>query len=290
MKKKLFVFSDVHGCFDALRQSLKEAGYKSNDPDHILVSLGDNFDRGAQSANIYKWLKERQCICIRGNHESFLLEALESGIDGEYVLFNFLRNGLDQTIQSFSHTNFNPTVKPADIDNAIKYINRNYPDLKKWIEDMPIVYQTKNYIFVHAGIHPFKRVEQSVLDTDFCLWDIEYSHYPIDMTQKTVVIGHHHAFRVRAKGEAEGYHESDLRLPWTGNIDEHRPVRFGNKIAIDPCSNYTNKVNVLVIEDELLEEAPKVETPTVNFDEFVVDPTMTWATYNVDTTTTVRFR
>lgn len=35
---------------------------------------------------------------------------------------------------------------------------------------------------------------------------------------------------------------------------------IGNKIAIDPCSNLTHKVNVLVIDDEPLEESPEENT------------------------------
>ena len=82
---------------------------------------------------------------------------------------------------------------------------------------------------------------------------------------------------------------------------EHAPVRFGNKIAIDPCSNLTHKMNILVIEDELLEEEKKEEVeqrpeePTITVSRGDmgsfrvagewVDPTITNYTYTAYTTT-----
>lgn len=295
MKVKLFVFSDVHGHYEALRVALREAGYNKSDPTHRLLSIGDNFDRGVQSAHVYQYLKDNKAICVKGNHETFLEEALEKGMDGEYVLFNFLRNGLDQTIQSLSGFKFGVYEDTNRIGAAIAQINCLRPELKEWLANMPLVYQTKNYIFAHAGIHPYSRLDHSLQDKDFILWDIEYSHCPVDSTHKTVVIGHHHAFRVRQRAEENGYCEDILHLPYYGNQDEHRPVRIGNKIAIDPCSNYTNKVNVIVIEDELLEEEVKVEEqsePIFNENVFSIgiDPTATWATYYNDPTTTIRFR
>ena len=41
---KYFIFSDVHGEYDALSTALREAGYDSSNKTHKLVSLGDDFD------------------------------------------------------------------------------------------------------------------------------------------------------------------------------------------------------------------------------------------------------
>ena len=82
------------------------------------------------------------------------------------------------------------------------------------------------------------------------------------------------------------------------NHDENRPVRIGNKIAIDPCSNLTKKVNVLVIEDEPLDAKPEKEEPTEEV-KLKVGGDLRGYTYNAnvwdtnvwhDTTTTIRYR
>lgn len=262
IKNKYFVFSDVHGESEALQTSLKEAGYDKYNPRHILVSLGDNFDRGPDSKGVCNILFHRQdTVLVKGNHEGFLEEMLEKGIEGEFVLFNILHNGLDKTLESFSNCSIERVVSAADFnamidiakDNVRHYCSKG---LLQKIKDMPLYYETKNYIFVHAGFEPDMPWQTS--SQDVMLWDIEYSHIPIRSTNKTVVIGHNHAFRVRNRAKEDGYRESPVGLPWTGNTDENAPVRIGNKIAIDPCSNLTHKVNVLVIEDEPL-ESEKVE-------------------------------
>lgn len=258
IKNKYFVFSDVHGESEALQTSLKEAGYDKYNPRHILVSLGDNFDRGEDSKGVCNILFHRQdSILIKGNHEEFLEEMLEKGIEGEFVLFNILHNGLDKTLESFSNCSIGKVISAADFNAMIDIARSNVKHygsngLLQKIKNMPLYYETKNYIFVHAGLEPNMPWQES--SRDVMLWDIEYSHRPISSTTKTVVIGHNHAFRVRNKAKEDGYRELPLGLPWVGNTDENAPVRIGNKIAIDPCSNLTHKVNVLVIEDEPIEE------------------------------------
>lgn len=168
-------FSDVHGQYSALSNSLIEAGYDFRNKDHILISIGDNFDRGNESARVYDLLNQNKAICIKGNHETFLEEALEKGTDGEYVLFNCLHNGLYNTLQSFAGVTFENTINVKHIDDSIKWINSNYPKLKTWLHNLPLYYETKNYIFVHAGIDPNLRNWKDTPE-DFMLWDIEHSH------------------------------------------------------------------------------------------------------------------
>ena len=44
--KTYFVCSDIHGFYKEWVKSLKEAGFNKNNPEHILIVLGDIFDRG----------------------------------------------------------------------------------------------------------------------------------------------------------------------------------------------------------------------------------------------------
>lgn len=261
MKVKLFVFSDVHGEHEALVQGLREAGYDSSNPSHKLVCIGDLFDRGPGSKRLFDIMMKGQNIWIKGNHETMLEEALEKGLDGEFVFFNMLHNGLDKTISSFSDYNLDGVVSMGQLELAIKRARaytRGGKTVLSVLKTLPLYYETKNYIFVHAGLDPYV-YDWKLTPEDFMTWDIEASCLPIESTRKTVVIGHHHAFRVRAQGEEKGWAPERIGIPYYGNNDEHAPVRFGNKIAIDPCSNLTHKINILVIEDELLEEEKQEE-------------------------------
>lgn len=289
-KNKYFVFSDVHGEYDALIESLEAAGYEHTNPKHILVSCGDNFDRGPKSRQVYEFLQTHKGTYIKGNHDVMFEEFLDKGMDGEYVLFNILHNGLGATIASFGgvkELNFTPVL----VDDISKRLRNGR--LYAFIKAMPLYFETKNFIFCHAGVDP-KVNDWKETDEHFMLWDIEYSHRSVpNVGDKTVVIGHHHAFRVKENADTtfdnwirqgEGLYRMDVKncpiVKVYGNTDEHSPYFNGNKIAIDGCVNLTKKVNVLVIEDYPLEEPEvKEEARTTIEQSFIGDGiTVNWGT------------
>lgn len=280
---KYFIFSDVHGEYEALIQSLEEAGYDSSQENHILVSLGDNFDRGPASKQVWEFLKRRKAICVKGNHDAMFQEYLEKGMDGEFVLFNILHNGLGKTIESFAGLKSDQPLSIDDLNKIRHKIIGNY-NVLEWIKKMPLYFETDTMVFVHAGIDP-KLGDWKQTSEDYMLWDIEDSHKSCpNVLNKIVVTGHHHAFRVRERGINEcgdsninsiffqtnsSYDDGtgerhSCRIKTYGNTDENRPYVNGNKICIDGCTNLTKKVNVIVIEDfpKIEKEEPKIETVT----------------------------
>ena len=70
---KYFVFGDVHGFYKELISKLKRKGFDENNPEHMLLSLGDNFDRGKENYKMFEFLKrmnnKKKIILIKGNHE-----------------------------------------------------------------------------------------------------------------------------------------------------------------------------------------------------------------------------
>ena len=95
--KIYFVYSDIHGYFDEWMTSLNESGFDFDNKDHILVVLGDIFDRGRQPKEIYEFIKsfrDNRLILIRGNHEYLLLDLVRRG----YPLEHDEHNGTAQTL------------------------------------------------------------------------------------------------------------------------------------------------------------------------------------------------
>ena len=257
--KKYFVFSDVHGEMSALEASLAEAGYDRYNKDHILISLGDNFDRGKESVGVYEILRSnKRSICIKGNHEFFLEEALENRNLTSSILFNYLHNGLDETLESFSHfCDFNKSdsnkVSKEYISAMIEEINSGYKDLLSWLKNMPYYYETEHYIFVHANIDG-TIPDWKNTDPYFMVWDIDNIFSNIYNTKKTIIFGHYNTDIIREKIQENRVRENLLRMVAYGNQDKFRPVKIGQRIGIDGCSNLTKKINILVIEDEPIEE------------------------------------
>ena len=263
-KYTLFVLSDVHGYYKEMLDSLKNAGFNEKKYNHKLLCLGDWADRGPDALAVYEYLKkltdEGKAIVTRGNHDKFFIDFLQ----GSYSPFNYLHNGLNETIADFWHRTapfeswcmlegnceMNQINYAKWVDICRKDINEEYPELLPWLKSLPKYFETKNYIMVHGAIdtkvpdwhHPhcyrYNLTDWDALDFN----DGSFFGESITNTDKTVIIGH---FGTRALREMynlpiEEGHEDDILTRDDGKV-----------IAIDATTAASKKVNVLVLEDEL---------------------------------------
>ena len=53
-KKKFFVVSDIHGCATVFKSCLRSAKFEKDNPNHVLLCLGDCFDRGFENVEVLK--------------------------------------------------------------------------------------------------------------------------------------------------------------------------------------------------------------------------------------------
>ena len=266
--KTLFVVSDIHGDYDALTNGLREAKYDENNESHLLIVIGDLFDRGTQSKEVYEYLRrltdEGKAIVTRGNHDLMFQDYLEGGD----CLFNFSHNGFDKTLDSFlERTRAFESYMLIDLhmmdagyediekcfsqfqNNSRKLILQEYKGIKEWLNDLPDYYETENYIFTHGCIdtkakdwHFPEKMHYDYEGWNACHWtDSDFFGKKIKNTNKTVVVGHWHTDVIR-----ERY---GLKYDGTNKI----LVRDdGQIIMIDTCTPITHKVNVLIINDEKL--------------------------------------
>ena len=90
--KKYFIVSDIHSFYTPLITALEKNGFDMNNPEHILVVLGDVFDRGYQSLEVYAFLtialSEDRVILVRGNHELLYLDLLRKKFPDSYDFSN----------------------------------------------------------------------------------------------------------------------------------------------------------------------------------------------------------
>ena len=268
MKKKIFAISDIHGFYTEMIESLKESGYDEDNPEHLLIVCGDKFDRGKESVKVFQYLKrlmdKNKAIILRGNHLAFIENFLEGSNDP----FNYINNGLNETIADFWHRtapfeswcvlegncelSIENYSKWAEI--ARKDINKEYPELLPWIKSLPYYYETENYIFTHGAIdtkvedwHNPHCFRYGYNDWDALTWDDgSFFGSKINNTDKTVVIGHFGTDHLRNKYGLKQNNKEDF------SILKRKDNRV---IAIDATTAYSKKVNVLVIEsEELLDE------------------------------------
>ena len=240
------MFSDIHGCVTPLIEALHEAGFEMLNPNHILVGVGDYFDRGDENKEVYNFLKgfpkERKYLTF-GNHDSFLLDYLQ-GLDG---FFNAEYNGLWHTIAHLAEQNLSQWQVLRDMDKLRFVINNKQPELIEFLKSMSIGFKLDEYIITHAGFKPehhigfYNKGEVPTFFPDFWANTPEF----IRQTRKLFedvkfIVGHWHAFRLN--GDFNQIKDKE----------ESNTFFYRNYIGIDACTNYTGRVNIYTIETDSL--------------------------------------
>jgi serine/threonine protein phosphatase 1 len=248
---KYFAFSDVHGDYDALMRAVAEYGYEPQNPNHTLLSCGDNFGRaetGKGSKGIYAYLTsaehKNKPICLTGNHELILKDILfRRGITVTDIF-----NGEDKTVYSFLGKSGDADVTAYEIDELSR------SPLMDWLLSLPYYFETKNHIFLH-GFLPYdyemmrfypdlSKAENS--DWVAACWAqtptmIEkfVQEYPRGM-EKTVVFGH--------------WHNAQLKRAFDETVDKNTLHSLWRRAdlrlcGLDCCAYLSHKIEMLVVEE-----------------------------------------
>jgi serine/threonine protein phosphatase 1 len=249
---KLFVTADIHSFFTPFKEALDIAGFAPDNPEHLLVVLGDCFDRGSESVEVFKYLDSlTNVILIRGNHEDLLEDIWQRG----GCLSHDRSNGTLRTVNDifYKHTDFAPYT-PIKVSEKV---------LQPFINKFVNYYETANYIFVHSWI-PCKVFysgyeepkpwylnnktyeympnwrEASEIDWSEARWGnpFKMAATGLNKTGKTVVFGHWGTYENRPAD----YDGEDLFDPFYGD----------GFIGLDATTALSGQVNVIVLEDELL--------------------------------------
>lgn len=200
-----YVIPDIHGRYDCLRAICKRILPLRKDD--RLILLGDYIDRGPDSAKVIEYLIELKSkykdniIPLLGNHEWFVLASLKevSYIQNPLELSPFamwMQNGGAQTVLSYA------AQRGLKIDNTFvisqnrvrDFIPQSHIDFM--LNETYLMYETENYIFVHAGCDPNKAANPA--DSDVYLWDRSLYHTAKKLVkagkklpwEKTIVLGH----------------------------------------------------------------------------------------------------
>ena len=143
--KRLIAIGDIHGEIDRLNNLLKKLNPTKQDR---IVFLGDYIDRGKDSVavidRLLKLKEQTNCNFLEGNHEQLFLKAL-STLSEEDVA-NCMLNGGAKTLQDYL------LMKKDNFEKFKIHM--------KFFRSLEMIYIKDFFVFVHAGINPFKTLTQ----------------------------------------------------------------------------------------------------------------------------------
>jgi len=169
----MIAIGDIHGCARTLERLLADLDIQ---PDDHLVFIGDYIDRGPDSKGVVDRLLELRktttCTFLRGNHEDLFLGYLDKD---EYDIWAI--NGGIQTLESYRDESGAITIPEEHI---------------QFMRDTEIVFETDEFVFVHAGMRPGLTVAENLENADPQVFMWERSHLKAAELpwEKTVVCGH----------------------------------------------------------------------------------------------------
>ncbi len=72
----VYIIGDVHGCYNTLMALIDKLPQ-----DAELIFTGDLIDRGPHSRKVINFVRDNNHICVQGNHEAMMCDAVEQHID-----------------------------------------------------------------------------------------------------------------------------------------------------------------------------------------------------------------
>lgn len=195
-KCRIICVSDIHGHADDFEKLLDKCEYDA-DKDFLFI-LGDILEKGTQNIKMIRLVKKlcrnEKAICIQGNNDT-MCERMAYRDDKEKFLSRLLsrpQNTYMDMAKEIGITDFS-----EDFDAKRERVNESFKEELEFIRDLPFAIDTKDYIFVHAGIENRQDWENSAeVVIQNVYWWLRKEH-PLS---KTVVVGHFPCYNFSRSG------------------------------------------------------------------------------------------
>ncbi|KRH98202.1 metallophosphoesterase family protein [Cylindrospermopsis sp. CR12] len=162
------IIGDVHGHYQGLMILMEKIAPNSGDQ---VYFLGDLIDRGPQSAQVVKFVKENNYPCLLGNHEEMLLNVMIHHYTSNKAVQSWLYSGGQATMASYRSA----IIPQEDLD---------------WFSSLPTYLDLGDILLAHAGVNPNKSLSEQT-GGDLC-WIREEFHSMETpyFTNKLIITGH----------------------------------------------------------------------------------------------------
>jgi serine/threonine protein phosphatase 1 len=146
---KYYVIADLHGRYDLFLEALTRIDMhvlENKVEEYKIITLGDYIDRGPQSKEIIEYLMDAgdRFVSLQGNHEDMAVQSIALELNPSW----WMGNGGNTTMESYG----NPKVRDRNFGSDV-YYSFVPQEHVKWMNVLPLYYETEKQVFVHAGIH-----------------------------------------------------------------------------------------------------------------------------------------
>ncbi|MDR0228267.1 MAG: serine/threonine protein phosphatase [Flavobacteriaceae bacterium] len=219
---RTLVIGDIHGGYKALLQVFERAKVDESDQ---LIFLGDYVDGWSESHEVVRFLiklqQTHQCIFLKGNHESLLMEWLTTKKENKVWEYN----GGDSSIKSYN------SLSAQEVTEHLAF----FDSLKLYYQD------EQNRLFVHAGFTNPRGIEaefyKDYVYWDRTLWEMVMAMQPNLNTESPL-------YPKRLKL----YQEIFIGHTPVTNFGFHLPTNYANVWNVDTGAAFMGRISIMDID------------------------------------------
>lgn len=188
-KSRIIVISDIHGQIDILKKLLKKVSYTPQ-RDYLML-LGDFAQKGKYPLETLRYIIELSKIdkvyallgnCDHGNFKLFRKEYLNTDFK---ELLNYPHTLLYDMYQEYKQAN--PKFEQTDLDSLQDDMKEYFINELTFLENLPYIIESKDLIFVHAGLDKIEDYHNSFYRSVFMKrYFLNEGH----LAHKMVICGH----------------------------------------------------------------------------------------------------
>lgn len=222
----VYAIGDIHGRADLLaemhRLIIEDAAHITPGTSKVVLYLGDYVDRGPASREVIdlllnEGLPDVQAVHLLGNHDAWLLSFLVDPTIGP----TWLRYGGEATVHSYGGRIGAPQEDLGYYQELQESLRQRIPRQHvDFLQSLELSFESGDYLFVHAGVHPGVPLDQQ--SADDLLWIRE------PFLSSTRELG---------------------RVIVHGHTVESEPIVRANRIGIDTGACWTGCLTCLVLEE-----------------------------------------
>lgn len=237
--ERVYAVGDLHGeaaLFESLLAQILSDTIGRGPARTTLVLLGDIIDRGDDAASLLLTLmriSNARVVILKGNHEAAFVDCYDGDQDAMRFWLEF---GGRSTLAGFGVPQHE--IDDGDAATLIEALHsRAKPEVRDWIDDLPLFWSLGDYFFCHAGVRPGVPLE--LQDEGDLMWIREpFLSSTIDHG-KVIVHGH--------------------------TIEEGGPQLGSNRAGLDTGGHEHGRLTALGLEDDrqwILQARPDVRDGT----------------------------
>ena len=151
---RILIVSDIHGNLDLFKKLLTKARYDAKE-DYLFI-LGDFVEKGPNSLDTLHYVmelnKSKNCYVLKGNCEVIFQNIYEKNNEDDFNYFRWNGYTLLREMCKKSNINLDSNIT---LQNVMQKLKNDFSKEYDFLESLPTVIETDDYIFTHAGIPNF---------------------------------------------------------------------------------------------------------------------------------------